>query len=215
MRFRLLVEPCESQRRDYKTRRVSLAVITVKANDSESMLQQMYQIAWKCGLLDFNVLLPHATKSIWLLVTYFPFRNDCFALETQHLAAFNYSNCAAHMNITFDRLYAVKNRNFNRCPIVVATYHVQPYVLIRNEISSGRVRPVFDGIEVAVMDTIAQAINATVIYVDVGARGDVYDNGTVMGSVEWVSIPIHSFHFHFPFISIFTLSFQLAAEPGR
>lgn len=209
----MLVEPSESQRRDYKTRRVSLAVITVKANDSESMLQQMYQIAWQCGLLDFNVLLPHATQSIWLLVTYFPFRSDCFGLQTQHLAAFDYINSTAHMNITIDRLYAVKNRNFNGCPIVAATYHVQPYVLIRNEISSGRVRPIFDGIEVAVLDNIAQAINATVIYVDVGARGDVYDNGTVTGSVEWVSI--HSFHVHFLFIPICTCSLQLSIVSGR
>lgn len=167
---------------------MSLAVITMKFNDIELMLQLIFQIAWKCGLLDFNVLLPHSIQSTWLLMTYFPFQSDCSALQPRKLSMFNESNCTIHMNITFDQLYAMKNRNFNKCSIVVATYHVQPNVLIRNEISSGRVRTVFDGIEVAVMDNIVQAINATVAYIDVGLRGDVYDNGTLTGSVKWVSI---------------------------
>lgn len=164
---------------------MSLAVITNRLNESENTLQKMYELAWKYGLLDFNVLIPNDTNSQWKLLTYLPFQSDCIALEPKHISTFTYDNYTRDLNVTFNQLYPPKNRKFNKCPITVATYHVEPYV--RVHVVKGRSQPVFDGIEVTMINNIAAAINLTVIYKDAESRGDVYDNGTLTGSVKWVS----------------------------
>lgn len=179
--YSLFVES-QSHQRDFKIRKLSLAVITKEYNEADHILQQMYQLAWQHGILNFNVLLSHDLQ--WSIVTYLPFRNNCITLESRTISIFTQSNYTLDMNIAIDQLYPVKNRNFNNCTISVATYHVEPYVFI----SHGREGVTFDGIEVAVINTIAKAINLNVIYINVGSRGDVYDNGTLTGSVEWVSL---------------------------
>lgn len=149
------------------------------------MLQRIFQESWKYGVLDVNVLLPHHTNSHWSLKTYLPFQNDCFALKIQHISTFTHLNYTNELNITFDQLYASKNRNFNKCPITVATYHAQPFVSITKD---GRNASRFDGIEVTLIEHIATAINLTIIYNNIGEKGDVLDNGTVTGSIKEVSV---------------------------
>lgn len=162
-------------------------MITTRLNESEAILQKMYQLAWDNGLFDFNVLMQNDTTSQWTISTYLPFQSDCYALEPKHLTTFSCDNYTNDLNISFDQLYPSKNRKFNKCSITVATYHVEPYVLIQHLVVDGRYQPTFDGVEVTVVNNIAAAMNLTVNYVDVGIRGDVYDNGTLTGSVEWVS----------------------------
>lgn len=164
----------------------------------------MFQLAWRYGVLDVNVLLPHHTNLHWSLVTYQPYEHNCFALETQHISTFTKYNYTNELNITFGQLYASKNRNFNKCPITVATYHVQPFVLIRKD---ERNATHFDGIEVMVIEHIAKAINLTLIYKNIGQKGDVFDNGTVTGTVKEVSA-LYFFLFFSHTIKLFSIDFH-------
>lgn len=183
---RAVVNLAAVKSRDYKARKKSLTVLTVKHRDSEHLLRKVYHLAWQYGVLDFNVLLPHCTEQTWSLETYQPFRGNCFAVESRLIASFTRFNYMHDMNITFDRLYAPKNWNFHKCPITVVTYPVPPYVLVREKMHDGRNMTVFDGIEVMVINNIAKAINLTLVYKNAGRKGEAYENGTVTGAVKEV-----------------------------
>lgn len=183
---RNLFNTSEVLHRDYKSRKKSLIVITAARGDNELMLEKIFGLAWKFGVLDFNVLLPHRTELQWALVTYQPFQQSCIALDVQYILTFNYSNYAYDMNITLNELYPSKNRNFNKCPITIATYNVPPYVMIKNKTINGQNISIYDGIEVTVIKNIAKAINLTLRFENIGRKGDVYENGTVTYSVKEV-----------------------------
>lgn len=184
--YRNLINASALLHRDYKSRKKSLIVITAERSDNELMLNKLFGLAWKFGVLDFNVLLPQRTELQWTLVTYLPFQQNCIGLDLHFLSTFYYSNYTNDMNITLDELYPSKNRNFNKCPITIATYNVPPYVMIKNKTINGQNISIYDGIEVTVIKNIAKAINLTLRFENIGRKGDVYENGTVTYSVKEV-----------------------------
>lgn len=192
--YRNLINASALLHRDYKSRKKSLIVITAERSDNELMLNKLFGLAWKFGVLDFNVLLPQRTELQWTLVTYLPFQQNCIGLDLHFLSTFYYSNYTNDMNITLDELYPSKNRNFNKCPIIVATYDVPPYVTITNMTIDGENISIYDGIEVTVIDNIAKAINLTLRYENIGRKGDVYENGTVTYAVKEVIRPTAKIH---------------------
>lgn len=120
-------------------------------------LNDIFGIFWNNGLLHSHVLIEESNQT-WSLFTFMPYKNDCFSLASIKLASFTPLNSTKIMNTPMEELYPKKLKNFIKCPLYAAIFHVQPFVILENV--SQRVK----GLYVTIINQISRTINSTVVF---------------------------------------------------
>lgn len=139
-----------------------LVVITklFNAKETNRFLKRLFGSAWSFGIVEMNALI-FTSNASWSLVTYHPFDNeDCFTLTYKTIATFTPSNYTLLASIPFEKLYPGKLKNLRKCPLTVAVIPSAPYVIEVNEKNRR-----FDGIDVRIIETLANSINLTTTFI--------------------------------------------------
>lgn len=171
--------------------RVSLYFLTVITTEERSdvakkTLDKIFDLAWKLHFINFHVLIKMKNDSFWSLITYIPYQRDCYKLVHQTVETFTYENFTNIMTLPFSVLYPEKMLNMAGCPIYVATFQIEPYVIQH----FNGTHSTFEGIDVKIVTEIAKEMNFKPEFIlpnDGMGRGIVLENGTVTGALKLVS----------------------------
>lgn len=160
-----------------------LIVIDPTANPTNETLTRIFKVLWTNGLINAHVLTANEFGS-WSLDTFFPYRSDCAELDHARIASFTPTNFTENINLSMKQLYPKKLKNFNRCPIFVAATHSSVYVIRNTTNGIDRYR----GIDINIIEQIAKTLNFRIVYKPTDRHGDVFENGTLTGSIKLVRI---------------------------
>lgn len=161
----------------------------------QNVLDEIFTECWKVGIIHSNVLIQDEMTSMWELLTYLPYQNNCHSLKKQTISLFTASNYTNQLNIPLQKLYPLKMKNLHQCPIFVATFPIEPFVFVPSTSIQwwDSKEEDFSGIEVTLINMIAEKLNFTANYfipntTEKGlARGNLYPNGTATGSYKAVN----------------------------
>lgn len=145
------------------------------------MLTRIFKVLWANGLINAHVLFPNEF-GIWSLDAYFPYRIDCIELDHVRISSFTLMNFTETINLSMKQLYPAKLRNFNRCPLFIAPTTSAVYV-IRNTTNG---IDQYSGIDINIIEQIAKTLNFQIVYKRTEKHGDVFENGTMTGSIKMV-----------------------------
>lgn len=90
------------------------------------------------------------------------------------------------LNTSFIDLFPPKQFKFNNCGIKIATFPIEPYVIIENQ-SNGRAE--YSGIDIMIVNEICETLNLIPTYLqpsDGKHRGVLFSNGTATGAMRMV-----------------------------
>lgn len=110
------------------------------------------------------------------IFTYFPY-TDSEPCETIHPVQIATSDTVA---FKINHLFTIKTDNLHQCPLVLATFHNAPYMMMKRELNG---KYSVYGFEGSIFNTMASRMNFTPIVLPPNPleRGLIYDNGTVTG----------------------------------
>lgn len=148
------------------------------------VMTRIFEILWKNGLINVHVLAQNEID-MWSLDTFFPYRNDCHKLDHVRVATFTPMNFTNNTNLSMKVLYPEKLKNFNQCPLFVAATQSAVYVT-RNTFNG---IDQYWGIDINIIKQIAKRLNFQIIYKRTEKHGDIFNNGTLTGSIELVLNP--------------------------
>lgn len=160
-----------------------LIVIDHTESATVETLTRIFKVLWANGLINAHVLTPNEF-GIWSLDTFFPYRSDCTELDHIRIASFTPMNFTKNINLSMKKLYPKKLKNFNRCPLFVAATKSSVYVIRNTENGIDQ----YSGIDINIMDQIAKTLNFRIVYKPTDKHGDVFENGTLTGSIKLVRV---------------------------
>lgn len=112
-------------------------------------------------------------------------KNALHSIRIQ-IETFSPKNYTKELNVFSFNLYPQRQFKFPECKLNIATYAVEPFVIIEN-LTNGTVT--FRGVDVIIATEIARKLNLTPIYMqapDTEKRGIIFPNGTATGSIKLV-----------------------------
>lgn len=171
----------ESKLREYHLSLKYLIVIDHTENTTIEMLTRIFKVLWANGLTNAHVLTQNEFGT-WSLDTFFPYRSDCTELDHVRIASFTPMNFTRNINLSMNQLYPEKLKNFNRCPLFVAATRSSVYV-IHNTLNG---IDQYSGIDINIIEQISKTLNFRIVYKPTDKHGDVFDNGTLTGSIKLV-----------------------------
>lgn len=170
--------------REYHSTLKYLIVVDYEsANKTTETLTSIFSILWENGLIDADVL-SQDEFDVWSLDTFLPYQMDCAKLDHHRIASFSAFNFTKNMNLSLQQLYPVKLRNFNQCALRVGAIPSDFHV-VRN-ISNGT--HIYSGIDINIIKEISAKLNFQIIYECTDLHGEVFENGTLTGSIKMVCI---------------------------
>lgn len=144
-------------------------------------LDKLFGILWENTLIDSHVLCKGEDK-FWSLYNSLPFQNGCSVLSKHKIESFSQWNYTENITLSIDKLYPKKLKNFNKCPIYIATPVIQPLTIIHNS-PDGSMH--FEGIEISIVEQIATKFNFSTVYKST-KHGIVLENRTATGNMKMV-----------------------------
>lgn len=153
-------------------------------NVSDS-LNDIFELLLYFDLLNVNVLIKNEEK--WYLYFFKPYIKSCHLVEPLHIDTFTSKNYTNELNTTYNDLFPLEHFKFNYCKIKVATFPLEPNVLIES-LRNGT--SVYTGVDIMIVNEICKTLNLIPIYVqspDGQNRGVIFPNGTVTGAMNMVS----------------------------
>lgn len=153
-------------------------------NVSES-LNDIFDILLYFDLLNVNVLIRNEDQ--WSLHFYKPYIKSCYLVEPLHIDTITPKNYTNVLNTPYNDLFPSKRFKFNYCKIKVATFLLEPNVIIES-LTNGTTE--YTGVDIRIVNEICKTLNLIPIYVqspDGQNRGVIFPNGTVTGAMNMVS----------------------------
>lgn len=151
----------------------------------QTLQANLYQAALESNFSNLLTLSFDWIKRIWSLVTYTPFRINCFALSHRVIETFTPDNFTHRMNASFRSVFPIEIRNMNECPVHVSVAEVEPYVMIHRDQENVK----FGGVDVRIVKEIAMHMNFTPKFIvprNGEGRGIIYPNGSATGAMKRV-----------------------------
>lgn len=170
--------------------------MTQNASNSTETLNDIFNILWKFGLVNSNILYQDEGE-IWSFYTFLPYQKDCFTLSYSKVASFTMQNFTTNMSLTIRELFPSKLKNFRNCTLLVAPSIVDPFVFQDKALD---INNQYSGIDIEIIKQISKALNFVIEYVqskDLSGHGIIHRNGTsltVTGNLGLV--PKTIFHFY-------------------
>lgn len=140
----------------------------------------------RLGLLDVNILIKDEATSVWALYFYKPYALNCHTFEKFQIDTFSPTNFTQYLNVSYTKLYSKRNFKFHKCPLYVASFSFEPYVIIQ-KLANGTTT--FSGVDVKIANEISKTLNLIPIYMqtpDHKRHGQVYSNGTADGALKMI-----------------------------
>lgn len=162
-----------------------LIVLTQESPNVRKLLYDIFGIVLHLGLLNVNVLIKHEDMPMWSLFFYKPYVRTCHSIDVIKIETFSPDNYTIDLSVPFDSLFPSREFKFKNCPLIISTFSVEPYVIIRKSNGS----TTYDGIDVIIVNEIAKTLHMIPKYVrsaDRKKRGTVYKNGTATGAQKMV-----------------------------
>lgn len=163
-----------------------LIVVTKTTLDFLQTSRDLFGIVFNLGLLDVNILI-EGELTTWFLYFYMPFSNDCNSFQVQKIETFSPENYTKQLNATFNSLFPPKSFTFPNCPLLVATFSMEPFVILHNFDDD----IVYDGLEVKIVNQISKTLKLFPKYVqapDNKGRGTLSKNGSATGAMKMVKL---------------------------
>lgn len=164
-----------------------LIVVTQPMQNIQGCLDKIFENVHVLGLLDVNVLIKDEVTQIWSLHFYRPYVRNCHSFETIKIKTFTAKNYTNNIDVLrFDDLFPRKEFQFQNCPLIISTFSLEPFVIIRNT-TNGSIE--YDGIDVRIVNEISKTLHLKPIYMqapDGKGRGLIYKNGTSTGAIKMV-----------------------------
>lgn len=159
-----------------------LIVVTKSVRNISDDLRTIFEIVMKLGLVNVNVLIEEKGSHVWSLHLYNPYAQNCHSFDTKMVESFSPHNFTNESKILFNNLFPVRHFNFHKCKLFIATFSLEPFVIIRNS-SNGTLE--FDGVDVIIVNEISITLNLMPTYIH-KTRGRILENGTATGAVKMV-----------------------------
>lgn len=144
-----------------------------------------FGIFLKMGLLDVNILIRDEKTQMWSLHFYKPFQRDCFSIEIHEIERFSSSNYTNLLDVPRNNLFPPKLFKFHNCSLKIATFSLEPFVIIRNATNCVK----YDGVDVIIVNQISKTLNLIPIFMeslDNKHRGIIFKNRTATGAIKMV-----------------------------
>lgn len=159
-----------------------LIVVTSSVPNVSSSVYNIFEIVMKLGLLNVNVLIEDKNVQVWSLHFYKPYVRNCDSFDTIVVETFSRENFTKALNVSFKNLFPSRKFKFHNCKLYVATFSLEPFVIIRR-MANGTLE--FDGIDCITVNEISATLYLEPIYIN-QTRGMVFKNGTATGAVKMV-----------------------------
>lgn len=162
-----------------------LIIVIELPQNVNSLLNAIFDILWRNSLINSQVLIQDRA-AYWSLYTFLPYDDDCFDLSHLKIESFTPFNYTRNMTISMDKLFPIKLKNFNKCPLNVAVSIVDPFTSFHIA-SKGNVK--YKGIDIDILNQISKNLNFVAIYkrtTDGTNFGLIFPNGTVTGNMKLV-----------------------------
>lgn len=166
-----------------------LIVFTQTRDINTTEINDIFMDCYKQAMLNVNVLAPYTDETM-MLATYDPFERDCMKLTRRNLAIVSEMVC--ELSESLEEVYPVKGLNMNKCPLIVATFPSEPFVIIQ-EASNTTNDAIAEGVEIELLNQMAKVLNFTVHFrtpPDNQKRGVITHNGTSTGCFKMVNSSI-------------------------
>lgn len=158
-----------------------LIIVDHSTNQTSETLTRIFEILWKNGLINVHVLIQNELDT-WSLVTFSPYRSNCTKLDHIRVATFTQMNFTEHINVSIKNLYPEKLKNFNKCSLFVAATQSSVFVM-RNTLNG---IDQYSGIDIDIIKQIGKTLNFGIEYKRTDKHGELFDNGTLTGSIQLV-----------------------------
>lgn len=160
-------------------------LLTGSARNHYDTITQILSDCWELYITNVVVLVALKIQHKTAIYTYFPFTQ--FHCEKVTPVIINYYLAATDSFLFGDNsFFPPKTQNMFQCPILIATCHTNPYMLIRRH-ANGSIY--LDGIEGLAIRHMSQQLNfqPTIVIPPNNERGGrIYKNGTAIGSIGMV-----------------------------
>lgn len=89
-------------------------------------ITKIFVDCWKYRIINVNILCLAETGDHVNVYTYYPFTpNSCNQIESTLLMTFSTKTISLD-----DSFFPIKMKNFHRCPLLLATYNIPPYMIL-------------------------------------------------------------------------------------
>lgn len=167
-----------------------LIVVTKSVQNISVELQNIFGIVFNLGLLNVNVLVGDKDSLLMSLHFYEPYTQDCHSISIHEIGKFSQENYTSQLNVSFMELFPPKALKFRNCPLYIAVYSVEPFVII-NQPFNGSSNTSYEGIDVVIINKISKNLNLVPKYMqppDNMGRGIAFKNGTATGTIKMVNM---------------------------
>lgn len=165
-----------------------LIIVTQGVQNTIGQLNSIFEIVLELGLFDVNVLIKDERAKSWSLYFYQPFASDCHSIDIKRIETFTSHNYTNELNVRYDNLFPKHQFKFPNCTLRIATFSIEPFVIIRSA-PNGTYE--YDGVDVIIVNEICKTLNLRPLYVqspDGKHRGIIFKNGTSTGALKMVMI---------------------------
>lgn len=162
-----------------------LIIMMQSVSNIPDNLIDTFGIFLKMGLLDVNILIRDEKTQMWSLHFYKPFQRDCFSIEIHEIERFSSSNYTNLLDVPRNNLFPPKLFKFHNCSLKIATFSLEPFVIIRNATNCVK----YDGVDVIIVNQISKTLNLIPIFMeslDNKHRGIIFKNRTATGAIKMV-----------------------------
>lgn len=150
-------------------------------------VHEVFGIALRMGLLDVNILVGDEKLKVWFLYSYKPYSRDCYSFTVHRISTFSSENYTKQLEVPFSDLFPSKSFKFHNCPLYIATFSMEPFVILRNNSFGNGI--IYDGLDVKIVNEISKSFGLNPKYVqapDKKQRGIISKNRTATGAIKMV-----------------------------
>lgn len=163
------------QQRQFDNSGFFIFVLIETAKYPEKLRQKIFEDCWNLHIINVIVLEENSKENEILAYTYFPFSpGNCDKVVVQQI----YDN---------DNMFPNKLKNMHRCPLLVATYNLEPRMILKKFPNNSYN---IDGIDGIILKALALQLNFTTIIKTpsdgYATKGTIYKNGTITGAIKMV-----------------------------
>lgn len=159
-----------------------LIFVTQETGNAPELLHDIFKMALNLGLLKINVLIHNGDAPMWSLYFYKPYLQSCHSIDVIKIETFSPENYTNELDMPFNSLFASSQLEFPKCPLFVSVFPFEPFVIIHNV--NGSI--IFTGLDITIVNEIAETLHLVPIYLLAKKRGIIYQNGTATGAVGMV-----------------------------
>lgn len=156
--------------------------LIVLLNGAIAEIDQIFDVFWKIGIFNVNVLYENDDNESVSTFTFKPFKPGCQCGDTDPVKINELDGKT--MKWETDVFFPKKTRNLHKCHLKIATYESKPGMMIRNN-SAGNLT--LYGFEGEFLNEIANLLNFSMditLISDKSGVGFLFENGTAKGLIK-------------------------------